>query len=115
MDIRAARGPRRSPQMVFGRALAAERRSQAKSMSRLAGIADTHASEISRLERGLRDPRLTTMVRLAVALEVPLGVLLVGLGGSGTELASPRTSGRGVGQLPNALGRCEGSEGGGRS
>jgi HTH-type transcriptional regulator, competence development regulator len=51
----------------------------ALSMSELARIAGTHASEISRLERGLRDPRLSTIVRLARALEVPLGRLLEGI------------------------------------
>jgi len=45
-------------------------------MNRLAKIAGTHASEVSRLERGLRDPRLSTMVRLAAALDVPLGALV---------------------------------------
>jgi len=45
-------------------------------MSEFARIAGTHASEISRLERGLRDPRLSTIVRLARALEVPIGALL---------------------------------------
>lgn len=83
MGTPAARGPRAAPASVFGRALAFERKRQAKSMSVLAEIADTHASEISRLERGLRDPRLSTMVRLAVALEVPLGVLVAGLGSGG--------------------------------
>jgi transcriptional regulator with XRE-family HTH domain len=115
VGIRAARGLRSSPAMAFGRALAVERRRQCKSMSLLANIAGTHASEVSRLERGLRDPRLSTMVRLAVALEVPLGVFVAGLGGSATELASLRTFGRGVGQLPSAPGRFGGSGGGGRS
>jgi transcriptional regulator with XRE-family HTH domain len=45
-------------------------------MSDLARIAGTHASEISRLERGLRDPRLSTIVRLARALDVPVCDLL---------------------------------------
>jgi len=83
MNTTAARGPRSSPAAVFGRALAFERERQAKSMNRLAKIAGTHASEVSRLERGLRDPRLSTMVRLAVALDVPLGVLVAGLGSGG--------------------------------
>jgi transcriptional regulator with XRE-family HTH domain len=80
MGARAARGPHATPASVFGRALAAERQRQCKSMGDLARVAGTHASEVSRLERGLRDPRLSTMVRLAVALEVPLGVLVAGLG-----------------------------------
>ena len=83
MGTHAARGPRSSPASVFGRALTFERERQAKSMNVLARIAGTHASEVSRLERGLRDPRLSTMVRLAVALEVPLGALVAGLGAVG--------------------------------
>ncbi len=95
MRTPAARGPRSSPQSVFGLNLARERERQCKSMNRLAQIAGTHASEVSRLERGLRDPRLFTMVRLAVALDVPMGVLVADIGGHGgesggaTELALP--------------------------
>jgi transcriptional regulator with XRE-family HTH domain len=37
-------------------------------------------AEISRLETGLRDVRLSTIVRLADGLEVPLHALLGGLG-----------------------------------
>lgn len=76
MSRPVARGPRGTPASLFGARLARERIRQGKSMSDLAGIAKTHASEISRLERGLRDPRLSTIVRLARALEVPAGDLL---------------------------------------
>jgi len=61
---------------VFGANLAYERKRRALSMTALADLAGTHASEISRLERGHRDPRLSTMARLARALELPLGDLL---------------------------------------
>lgn len=47
-------------------------------MNGLAQIAGTHASEISRLERGLRDPRLSTIDRIAQALEVPMSELVDG-------------------------------------
>lgn len=76
----AARGPRSTPASAFGRALAYERQRQCKSMETLARLAGTHASEISRLERGLRDPRLSTMVRLAQALDVPLAGLVAEIG-----------------------------------
>jgi transcriptional regulator with XRE-family HTH domain len=49
-------------------------------MSDLARIAGTHASEISRLEHGLRDPRLSTIVRLAGALEISASDLLKDIG-----------------------------------
>ncbi len=45
-------------------------------MATLARIAEMHPSEISLLERGLRDVRLSTIVRLARALDVPLCDLL---------------------------------------
>jgi len=61
---------------VFGSNLARERQRQCKTMRGLAGEAGMYASEISRLERGLRDPRLSTMVRIARALDVPLTDLL---------------------------------------
>jgi transcriptional regulator with XRE-family HTH domain len=49
-------------------------------MGDLARIAGTHVSEVSRLERGLRDPRLSTIVRLARALDVPVAALVDGIG-----------------------------------
>jgi transcriptional regulator with XRE-family HTH domain len=64
---------------VFGANLAFERERRALSMNALADLAGTHASEISRLERGHRDPRLSTMVRVARALEIPLSDLLRGV------------------------------------
>lgn len=82
----AARGPRATPASAFGRALARERQRQCKSMAGLARLAGTHASEVSRLERGLRDPKLSTMVRLAGALEVPLSCLVDELGPLGVGL-----------------------------
>jgi predicted transcriptional regulator len=52
---------------VLGANLKWERERRALSMTRLAKMAGTHASEISRLEKGSRDPRLSTIVRLASA------------------------------------------------
>lgn len=37
-------------------------------------------AEISRLENGHRDPRLSTLVRLADGLELPVNMLLDGVG-----------------------------------
>jgi transcriptional regulator with XRE-family HTH domain len=68
------------PKDVFAANLAHERRRQCRSMVALARLAGIHASEISRLEQGQRDPRLWTIVRLARALDVPLAVLLRGIG-----------------------------------
>jgi HTH-type transcriptional regulator, competence development regulator len=58
--------------VAFGRRLRQERSRQGKSMDTLAREGGTHASTLSLWERGQRDPRLSTMVRLAAALEVPL-------------------------------------------
>jgi transcriptional regulator with XRE-family HTH domain len=41
--------------------------------------ADLHRTEVSLLERGLREPRLATIVRVARALKVPPSELLEGI------------------------------------
>lgn len=81
MTRTVARGPRSTPASQVGARLARERTRQCKSMGDLARIAGTHVSEVSRLERGLRDPRLSTIVRLARALDVPVAALVEGIGG----------------------------------
>jgi transcriptional regulator with XRE-family HTH domain len=58
-------------------------------MSDLARILGTHASEISRLERGLRDPRLSTVVRLARALDVPVAALVDGIDALSASVCDP--------------------------
>lgn len=42
----------------------------------LSDLSGLHTTEISRLERGVRDPRLSTIVRLARALRVEPAQLL---------------------------------------
>lgn len=74
------RAPKSRPASIFGANVARERHRQCKSMETLARLGSTHASEISRLERGLRDPRLSTVVRVARALDVPTTDLLDGIG-----------------------------------
>jgi transcriptional regulator with XRE-family HTH domain len=69
-----------SPAQSFGTNVAYERSRRALSMRALAERADMHGSEISRLEGGTRDPRLSTMVRIARALEVSLVDLLRDVG-----------------------------------
>ena len=61
---------------VFGRALRRARRERdlsQEALARSAGIAPNHVSE---LERARKDPRLTTLVQLADALEMGVGELL---------------------------------------
>ena len=63
----------------FGRELPAIRHSYGWTQETLAKVAGIHRSEVYKLEYGKRDPRLTTIVKLAGALRVDPGVLVVGL------------------------------------
>jgi transcriptional regulator with XRE-family HTH domain len=49
------------------------------SQQELAARADMHITEISRLERGVREPRLGTIVRLARALGIGPEKLVTGI------------------------------------
>lgn len=53
-----------------------ERMKQGMSQEALAHASGIHSSEISRIERGAREPRLSTLVRLARALSVTPSELL---------------------------------------
>jgi transcriptional regulator with XRE-family HTH domain len=71
----AASGSHRSREL-FARNLRAARRRAGLSQERLSALARLHRTEISLLERGERDPRLSTVFRLADALGVPATSLL---------------------------------------
>ena len=64
------------PRKRFALNLRIERKAQALSQERLALRAKIHRTEVSLLERGNRDPRLSTIVRLSRALDVPARCLL---------------------------------------
>jgi transcriptional regulator with XRE-family HTH domain len=64
------------PRKRFALNLRIERKAQALSQERLALRAKIHRTEVSLLERGHRDPRLSTIVRLSRALNVPARCLL---------------------------------------
>ena len=64
------------PRKRFALNLRIERKAQALSQERLALRARIHRTEVSLLERGNRDPRLSTIVRLSRALDVPARCLL---------------------------------------
>jgi transcriptional regulator with XRE-family HTH domain len=64
----------------FGRNLFMARRRAYLSQEQLGKRAGLHRTEIGLLERGLRVPRLDTIVKVADGLEVPPGALLAGLG-----------------------------------
>ena len=66
----------RQARSVFGENLRAQRERAGLSQERLSALARLHRTEISLIERGRRDPRLSTVVRLADALGVPAAALL---------------------------------------
>ncbi|NLT04855.1 MAG: helix-turn-helix transcriptional regulator [Solirubrobacterales bacterium] len=61
----------------FGTLLRARRKELGLSQEELGARAKIQMADISRYENGSRDPRLTTVARLADALDVPPGELLV--------------------------------------
>jgi transcriptional regulator with XRE-family HTH domain len=63
----------------FGANLRSARREAGLSQQRLSSACGLHRTEISLLERGAREPRLGTVVRLARALGVPPAHLLEGI------------------------------------
>ena len=62
--------------VAFGRRLREVRVDVGLSQDRLAERAGVHPTAIGRMERGGREPRLTTILRLARALSVQPGTLL---------------------------------------
>ncbi len=80
MATRLSPGREDTPAVVFGRTLARERRRRGLTKAECANAAGMHESEITRLERGARDLKLSTMIRLAAALDVPLADLVAGFG-----------------------------------
>lgn len=63
----------------FGKNLQGCRERAGVAQESLSLIAGLHRTEVSMLERGLREPRLSTIVKLADALSIPLEELLVGI------------------------------------
>lgn len=63
----------------FGDNLARHRKRADLSQEELSYLASLHRTEISQLERGLRLPRIDTLVKLKSSLEVSADDLLAGL------------------------------------
>jgi transcriptional regulator with XRE-family HTH domain len=63
----------------FAANLVRERKRAGLTQEDLGWRAAVHRTEISQLERGLRVPRIDTLVRVAASLDVHPGVLLVGI------------------------------------
>lgn len=64
------------PSDRFGSNLRRLRTERGLSQEALAERSKLHQTEIARLEGGVRSPRLETMVKLAVALAVPVAALV---------------------------------------
>jgi transcriptional regulator with XRE-family HTH domain len=62
--------------VAFGQRLRELRAERRVSQDDLARATDVHPTAIGRLERGSREPRLTTILRLARGLDVEPGKLL---------------------------------------
>jgi transcriptional regulator with XRE-family HTH domain len=62
--------------VAFGQRLRELRAEHGVSQDDLADATDVHPTAIGRLERGAREPRLTTILRLARGLDVEPGKLL---------------------------------------
>lgn len=70
-------------QVQFGRNLRGRRVAAGWSQQELSDRCELHLTEISRLENGHRNPRLSTIVKIADALEIAPGELLMGAGAHG--------------------------------
>lgn len=68
-----------TPREIFAQNLREERLRQNLSQEALGFLCDLNMSEISRLERSVRDPRLATIVKLGNALGIPPAQLLEGI------------------------------------
>lgn len=71
-----ARHDPRAASLAFGRRVRQLRRDRGLSQDGLARVTDLHATMIGRLERGAREPRLSTILRVAEGLAVEPGVLI---------------------------------------
>jgi transcriptional regulator with XRE-family HTH domain len=74
--------PPMSPVEQFAANLRRERLRRELSQEALGDLCGLHMTEISRLERARREPRLGTIVKLSRALRIPPGRLLDGIGTS---------------------------------
>jgi transcriptional regulator with XRE-family HTH domain len=71
--------PRVSPEEQFARNLRSRRQAAGLSQEQLADRTGLHPTEISRLERAAREPRLGTMLKLAKGLDIGVEKLIAGI------------------------------------
>ena len=67
--------PRSPEHAALGAALQSLREDAGLSQEALADISDVHLTHIGGLERGVRNPSYTTLLRLATALQTRVGLL----------------------------------------
>ena len=67
------------PKAIVGRNIKATREAAGLTQEEVADRARMHTMEISRYERGVRDLRVSTVARIATALEVSAADLLRGV------------------------------------
>ncbi|MGN6586158.1 MAG: helix-turn-helix domain-containing protein [Solirubrobacterales bacterium] len=67
--------PRSPEHASLGEAIRTLRREAAMSQEQLAEAAHTDLTQVGGIERGIRNPSYTTLLRLAVALETTVGEL----------------------------------------
>ena len=68
-----------TPQDRFAANLRRQRLAKGLSQEQLAEKTGLHPSEVSRLERAVRDPRLSTIVKVARGLGVSVAKLVAGI------------------------------------
>jgi transcriptional regulator with XRE-family HTH domain len=71
--------PRVTPEERFAANLRRLRKAGKLTQEQLAAKAEIHPTEVSRLERAVRDPRLSTITRLAKGLGVSAEKLVAGI------------------------------------
>jgi len=69
----------KSPREKFSENLRCIRAKRDMSQEEVARLTEMHRTEISLLERGRREPRLGTLIRLSAVLEAPLGEFFEGI------------------------------------
>lgn len=67
------------PKVIVGKNIRANRRRLQLTQEALAERCDMHPVEVGRAERGVRDLRISTIVKLARGLDIPASKLLRGL------------------------------------
>jgi transcriptional regulator with XRE-family HTH domain len=72
--------PQSEAARVVGRRISEHRRAARISQMELGELAGVHFTSLGRIERGLANPTLTTLVKIAVALDIDPAELVTGLG-----------------------------------